>query len=67
MGEFGNAGEQSLGEKSLFVWQRWNHNLQGPFCPTNPTAIKGRERRATGKSDQSHPLIPLNKRFMILF
>lgn len=38
-------GEQAHGEKSLFVWQRWNHNLQSPFCPVNPAAIKGRERR----------------------
>lgn len=49
----GMLGEQAHGEKSLFVWQRWNHNLQSPFCPVNPTAIKGRERGATGKSDQS--------------
>lgn len=49
-------GERAHGEKSQFGKQRWNHNLWSPFCPCRPvipTAIKGKEREATGKSNKS--------------
>lgn len=51
-------GEQAQGEKSQFGKQRWNHNLWSPFCPCRPvipTAIKGKESEATGKSNKSRP------------
>lgn len=48
--------KRAHGEKSQFGKQQWNHNLWSPFCPCRPvipTAIKGKEREATGKSKKS--------------
>lgn len=49
-------GERVHGEKSQFGKQWWNHNLGSPFYPCRPvipTAIKGKESEATGKSSTS--------------
>lgn len=46
------------GEKSQFGKRRWNHNLWSPLCPCRPaipTAIKGKESKTTGKSNESRP------------
>ena len=62
-GKWGNLevlDEQLHGEKSQFGKQRWNRNLWSPLClchPEIPTAIKAKEREATGKSNKSLPRV----------